>query len=98
MINLLIQYLPTVLAAIMSAIVAAITKIFTKKTDKNLTDINNEVKGRLGMMEARMNSLSLVINASNVEYMELKNKINDLLTELKKVEVKEDGKRDNEKL
>lgn len=98
MINLLIQYLPTVLAAIMSAIVAAITKMFTKKTDKNLTDINNEVKGRLGMMEARMNSLSLVINASNVEYMELKNKINDLLTELKKVEVKEDGKRDNEKL
>lgn len=98
MINLLIQYLPTVLAAIMSAIVAAITKIFTKKTDKNLTDINNEVKGRLGMMEARMNSLSLVINASNVEYMELKNKMNDLLTELKKVEVKEDGKRDNEKL
>lgn len=98
MINLLIQYLPTVLAAIMSAIVAAVTKMFTKKTDKNLTDINNEVKGRLGMMEARMNSLSLVINASNVEYMELKNKMNDLLTELKKVEVKEDGKRDNEKL
>ena len=98
MINLLIQYLPTVLAAIMSAIVAAVTKVFTKKTDKNLTDINNEVKGRLGMMEARMNNLSLVINAANVECMELKNKINELLTELKKVEVKDDGKHDHEKL
>lgn len=98
MINLLITYLPTVLAAIMSAIVAAVTKMFTKKTDKNLTDINNEVKGRLGMMEARMNNLSLVINASNVEYMELKNKINELLTELKKVEVKDDGKQDHENL
>ncbi len=98
MINLLIQYLPTVLAAIMSAIVAAITKVFTKKTDKNLTSINNEVKGRLGMMEARMNNLSLVINAANVECMELKNKINDLLTELKKVEVKDNGKHDHEKL
>ena len=98
MINLIIQYLPTLLAAVMSAIVAAVTKVFTKKTDKNLTSINNEVKGRLGMMEARMHELSLVINSSNIEYMELKNKINHLLTELKKVEVKDDGKRDHENL
>lgn len=98
MVNLLIQYLPTVLAAIMSAIVAAATKVFTKKTDKNLTDINNEVKGSLNVLESRMNRLYLAINSSNIEYMELKNKINALLTELKKIEVKDDGKRDHEKL
>lgn len=98
MVNLLIQYLPTVLAAIMSAIVAAITKMFTKKTDQNLNNINKEVKCGLSVMEARMNNLYLAINSANVEYAELKNKMNDLLTELKKVEVKDDGKRDHEKL
>lgn len=88
--QIIVEYLPTILATIMSAIVALIGK----RLSANGNSLESSVKRTVSLLETKNNErielMEQTIAAEKLENAELKRKLNKVIEELSKVEVQDD--------
>ena len=94
--TIIIPYLPTLLTAFLAAIVGLINKRLVNTTDDRMTKIDKSIRSEVSAYTEELKHVREQMAAMAQDNAELKNKLNTVITELKKVEVKNnDGKQSN---
>lgn len=90
--EIIIQYLPTILSAIMAFIVGFINKKLVNTTDSGMIKIDKSIKQEVSQYTNELQYVREQMAAMAQDNADLKDKLNAVLTELKKVEVTDNGK------
>lgn len=94
--TIIIPYLPTLLTAFLAAIVGLINKRLVSVTDDRMVKIDQSIRSEVSTYTKELQHVREQMAAMAQDNAELKNKLNTVITELKKVEVKNnDGKQSN---
>ena len=94
--TIIIPYLPTLLTALLAAIVGFINKRLVSVTDDRMVKIDKSIHSEVSAYTKELQHVREQMAAMAQDNAELKNKLNTVITELKKVEVKNnDGKQNN---
>ena len=94
--TIIIPYLPTLLTALLAAIVGFVNKRLVNTTDDGMTKIDKSIRSEVSAYTEELKHVREQMAAMAQDNAELKNKLNTVITELKKVEVKNnDGKQNN---
>ena len=94
--TIFVTYLPTLLTALLAAIVGFINKRLVNTTDDRMTKIDKTIRSEVSAYTQELQHVREQMAAMAQDNAELKNKLNTVITELKKVEVKDnDGKQNN---
>ena len=93
---IIIPYLPTLLTAFLAAIVGFVNKRLVSTTDDRMIKIDKTISSEVSAYTEELKHVREQMAAMAQDNAELKNKLNTVITELKKVEVKNnDGKQSN---
>ena len=94
--TIFVTYLPTLLTALLAAIVGFINKKLVNTTDNGMVKINKTISSEVSAYTEELKHVREQMAAMAQDNAELKNKLNIVITELKKVEVKDnDSKQSN---
>lgn len=94
--TIIVTYLPTLLTAFLAAIVGFINKKLVNTTDNGMVKINKTISSEVSAYTEELKQVREQMAAMAQDNAELKNKLNIVITELKKVEVKDnDSKQSN---
>lgn len=94
--TIIVTYLPTLLTAFLATIVGFINKKLVNTTDDGMVKINKTISSEVSAYTKELQQVREQMAAMAQDNAELKNKLNTVITELKKVEVKNnDGKQNN---
>ena len=94
--TIIIPYLPTLLTAFLAAIVGFVNKRLVNITDDRMVKIDKSIRSEVSAYTEELKHVREQMAAMAQDNAELKNKLNIVITELKKVEVKDNGsKQDN---
>ena len=93
--TIIIPYLPTLLTAFLAAIVGLINKRLVNTTDDRMTKIDKSIRSEVSAYTEELKHVREQMAAMAQDNAELKNKLNIVITELKKVEVKDNDSKQN---
>ena len=93
--TIIIPYLPTLLTAFLAAIVGFINKKLVNTTDNGMVKINKTISSEVSAYTEELQHVREQMAAMAQDNAELKNKLNTVITELKKVEVKNNDSKQN---
>ena len=93
--TIFVTYLPTLLTALLAAIVGFVNKKLVKTTDSGMVNIDKSIRSEVSAYTEELKHVREQMAAMAQDNAELKNKLNTVITELKKVEVKENGSKQN---
>ena len=94
--TIFVTYLPTLLTALLAAIVGFVNKRLVNTTDDRMVKIDKTISSEVSAYTEELKHVREQMAAMAQDNAELKNKLNIVITELKKVEVKDNGsKQDN---
>ena len=89
--TIFVTYLPTLLTALLATIVGFINKRLVNTTDDRMTKIDKTIRSEVSAYTKELQQVREQMAAMAQDNAELKNKLNTVITELKKVEVKDNG-------
>ena len=92
---IIIPYLPTILTAFLAAIVGFVNKRLVNTTDDRMVKIDKTISSEVSAYTEELKHVREQMAAMAQDNAELKNKLNIVITELKKVEVKDNGSKQN---
>ena len=93
--TIFVTYLPTLLTAFLAAIVGFVNKRLVNTTDDGMVKINKTISSEVSAYTEELKHVREQMAAMAQDNAELKNKLNTVITELKKVEVKDNGSKQN---
>ena len=93
--TIIIPYLPTLLTAFLAAIVGFVNKRLVTVTDDRMVKIDKSIRSEVSAYTEELKHVREQMAAMAQDNAELKNKLNIVITELKKVEVKDNGSKQN---
>ena len=93
--TIFVTYLPTLLTALLAAIVGLINKRLVNTTDNRMVKIDKTISSEVSAYTEELKHVREQMAAMAQDNAELKNKLNVVITELKKVEVKDNDSKQN---
>ena len=93
--TIFVTYLPTLLTALLAAIVGFVNKRLVNTTDDRMIKIDKTISSEVSAYTEELKHVREQMAAMAQDNAELKNKLNTVITELKKVEVKDNGSKQN---
>ena len=93
--TIIIPYLPTLLTAFLAAIVGFVNKRLVSTTDDRMAKIDKSIRSEVSAYTKELQHVREQMAAMAQDNAELKNKLNTVITELKKVEVKNNDSKQN---
>ena len=93
--TIFVTYLPTLLTALLAAIVGFVNKRLVNTTDDRMVKIDKTINSEVSAYTEELKHVREQMAAMAQDNAELKNKLNIVITELKKVEVKDNGSKQN---
>lgn len=93
--TIFVTYLPTLLTALLAAIVGFVNKRLVNTTDDRMVKIDKTISSEVSAYTEELKHVREQMAAMAQDNAELKNKLNTVITELKKVEVKDNGSKQN---
>ena len=93
--TIFVTYLPTLLTALLAAIVGFVNKRLVNITDDRMVKIDKSIRSEVSAYTEELKHVREQMAAMAQDNAELKNKLNIVITELKKVEVKDNGSKQN---
>ena len=93
--TIFVTYLPTLLTALLAAIVGFVNKRLVNTTDDRMVKIDKTISSEVSAYTTELKHVREQMAAMAQDNAELKNKLNTVITELKKVEVKDNGSKQN---
>lgn len=93
--TIFVTYLPTLLTALLAAIVGFVNKRLVNTTDDRMVKIDKTISSEVSAYTEELKHVREQMAAMAQDNAELKNKLNIVITELKKVEVKDNGSKQN---
>ena len=93
--TIFVTYLPTLLTALLAAIVGFVNKRLVNTTDDRMIKIDKTINSEVSAYTEELKHFREQMAAMAQDNAELKNKLNIVITELKKVEVKDNGSKQN---
>lgn len=93
--TIFVTYLPTLLTALLAAIVGFVNKRLVNTTDDRMVKIDKTISSEVSAYTEELKHVREQMAAMAQDNAELKNKLNIVITELKKVEVKDNDSKQN---
>ena len=93
--TIFVTYLPTLLTALLAAIVGFVNKRLVNTTEDRMVKIDKTISSEVSAYTEELKHVREQMAAMAQDNAELKNKLNIVITELKKVEVKDNGSKQN---
>lgn len=93
--TIFVTYLPTLLTAFLAAIVGFVNKRLVNTTDDRMVKIDKTISSEVSAYTEELKHVREQMAAMAQDNAELKNKLNTVITELKKVEVKNNDSKQN---